>query len=79
MCDSAQVLPSAASYYTYTTYELTVNTDTAGSERPNIKVTTSVYHRIAHTTALITPVVEHWQEREIAGSEWPNIKVITSV
>ena len=24
--------------------------------------------RIAHTTAFVTPVVEHWQEREIA--EW---------
>ena len=28
-----------------------------------------MYHpldRIAHTTALVTPVVEHWLEREIA-------------
>ena len=24
-------------------------------------------HRITHTTAFITPVVEHWLEREIAG------------
>ena len=23
-------------------------------------------HRIAHTTAFVTPVVEHWLEREIA-------------
>ena len=26
--------------------------------------------RIAHTTAFVTPVVEHWLEREIA--EWVN-------
>ena len=27
--------------------------------------------RIAHTTAFVTPVVEHWLEREIA--QWVNI------
>ena len=28
--------------------------------------------RIAHTTAFVTPVVEHWLERKIA--QWVNIK-----
>ena len=28
--------------------------------------------RITHTTAFVTPVVEHWLEREIA--QWVNIK-----
>ena len=26
----------------------------------------TIPHRIAHTTAFVTPVVEHWLEREIA-------------
>ena len=29
--------------------------------------------RIAHTTAFVTPVVEHWLEREIAQSAQPNL------
>ena len=35
-----------------------------------------MYHptdRIAHTTAFVTPVVEHWLEREIA--QWANIQM----
>ena len=30
--------------------------------------------RIAHTTAFVTPVVEHWLEREIAGFSGTNSK-----
>ena len=32
--------------------------------------------RIAHTTAFVTPVVEHWQEREIAQSKFLMIIII---
>ena len=26
--------------------------------------------RITHTTAFVTPLVDHWLEREIAGQDW---------
>ena len=43
--------------------------DHSDSERGNSKVFFYMHHptdRITHTTAFVTPVVEHWLEREIA-------------
>ena len=46
------------------------------SFRLTARVLTYMHHptdRITHTTALVTPVVEHWLEREIAP--WAHVVV----